>query len=62
MGTNPVRTPGVTVEDVPDGKVDEVLDWAGDDPDRQRVALEAELEGKERVTVIEALEGSDEEE
>lgn len=62
MGTNPVRTPGVTTEDVPDGSVDEVLDWAGDDPDRQRVALEAEMEGKERKTIIEAFEGIDEEE
>lgn len=41
--------------EVPDGTVAEVLDWAGDDPDRRQAALEVERAGKNRKTVIEAL-------
>jgi hypothetical protein len=40
---------------VPDGSVAEVLDWAGDDPDRRAAALAAEKAGKGRVTLIRAL-------
>jgi hypothetical protein len=43
------------VEEVPDGTVAEVLDWAGDDPDRRAAALDAERNGKQRKTVLEAL-------
>ncbi len=39
----------------PDGTVDEVLAWAGDDPDRRAAALEAEKAGKGRKTLIDAL-------
>lgn len=42
--------------DVPDGTVDEVLDWVGDDPDRAQQALQAEQEGQNRSTLIAELE------
>ena len=48
-------TDQISDDAVPAGNVDEVLDWAGDDPDRRSRALAAELGGKQRKTVIEAL-------
>jgi hypothetical protein len=44
------------VEPVPDGTVQEVLDWVGDDPDRAERALEAERLGDGRSTLISKLE------
>lgn len=48
--------PGGTGEEVPDGNADAVLDWAGDDRDRAKRALEAE-EGRDhpRSTLISKL-------
>lgn len=40
---------------VPDGTVDEVLQWAGDDPERRTLALAAEKAGKGRKGIIDAL-------
>lgn len=47
-------------EDVLEGKsVEEVLDWVGDDPDRARIAYDAEqASGKPRKGVTEGLEGN----
>lgn len=40
---------------VPDGSVAQVLAWVGNNPDRRLAALEAERDGKGRVTLIAAL-------
>lgn len=40
----------------PEGTIDEVLAWVGDDPDRAAQALQAEREGKQRATLISELE------
>ncbi len=40
---------------VPAGTVDEVLAWVGDDPGRAARALEAELSGKNRASLVAAL-------
>lgn len=45
----------VDAEEPPDGTVDEVLEWAGDDPDRRTLALAAEKAGKGRKGIIDAL-------
>lgn len=50
-----VEVGGSTVSDVPDGTVAEVLDWAGDDPDRRTRALETEKRGKQRKGILDAL-------
>lgn len=42
--------------EVPTGTVDEVLDWVNDNPSRAADALEAEREGKNRSSLIDALE------
>jgi len=42
--------------DVPQGSVDEVLAWVGDDRDRASRALEAERSGQQRTTLIAKLE------
>lgn len=44
------------MEPVPDGTVQEVLDWVGDDPGRAEQALEAERLGDGRSTLITKLE------
>jgi hypothetical protein len=44
------------VELVPDGTVQDVLDWVGDDPDRAEQALAAETAGLNRSTLIAKLE------
>lgn len=45
-----------TVTDVPDGTVEEVLAWVGDDPARAAAALEAEQDrDTPRVTLIDHL-------
>lgn len=38
--------------EVPDGTVQEVLAWAGDDPARRRAAVVAEKAGKQRKTIL----------
>jgi hypothetical protein len=44
-------------QDVPDGTVQDVKDWVGDDPDRAQAALAAENEKDEpRVTLVDWLE------
>lgn len=40
---------------VPDGTVAEVLEWAGDDPDRRAAALAAEKAGKKRKGILDGL-------
>lgn len=45
-----------TGSDVPDGTVQEVLDWAGEDPDRIQSALNAERAGQNRSSLITELE------
>lgn len=40
----------------PDGTIDDVLVWVGDDPKRAADALDAEQQGRGRKTLIEALE------
>ena len=55
---DPSETPSAASDDgVPDGTVDEVLAWVGDDPDKAARALDAEKSGKDRSTLVEALEG-----
>jgi hypothetical protein len=44
------------VGEVPDGTIAEILAWANDSPERRQAALYAEKQGKERKTLIEALE------
>lgn len=57
-GADPGETPSAASDDeVPDGTVEEVLAWVGDDKDRAARALDAELDGKDRTTLVEALEG-----
>lgn len=45
-----------TTEVVPDGTINEILEWAGDDKDRVQKALDRELEEKGRKTLIDSLE------
>ena len=40
----------------PDGRIENLLAWVGDDPERAKIALERERSGKGRKTAIEALE------
>lgn len=42
--------------EVPKGTVHEVLHWVGDDKEKAQIALDAEKDGAERVTLIHALE------
>ena len=42
--------------DVPTGNMQEVLDWAGDDPDRIQQALNAERAGQNRSSLVTELE------
>lgn len=58
----PVAVASDAASDVPDGTVDDVLDWVDDDPGRAAVALVAERAGKNRSSLIEALESISEEE
>ena len=41
--------------EVPEGTIEQVLEWVGDDPDRAAQAYEAEVVGKGRKTLLEAL-------
>jgi hypothetical protein len=43
--------------EVPDGTVEDVKSWVGDDPERARQALEAERAGQNRSTLVTYLEG-----
>lgn len=43
---------------VPSGTVDDVLDWVGTDPVRAQAALDAEDSGKQRSTLMEALQAT----
>lgn len=43
-------------DETPDGTINEVLEWVGNDTDRANRALEKELEDKGRKTLIDALE------
>lgn len=54
-GPYPSTATTVNVDDVPDGTVTEVLEWAGDDPDRQAAAVEAERQGKRRKGILQAF-------
>lgn len=54
-GEAPAQTASDTEVEVPDGTVADVLEWAGDDPDRRNAALEAEEAGKRRKGVLDAL-------
>ena len=42
-------------DDVPDGTISEVLAWVGDDIVRAEAALQVELEGRRRKTLVDAL-------
>lgn len=42
--------------DVPDGTVQEVLDWVGDDPERAQRALDVERSGQNRSSLVAELE------
>ena len=48
------RLPDLDLE-VPDGTIGDVLAWVGDDPSRAEAALTAELAGKRRKTLVDAL-------
>lgn len=52
----PRTAEGGAAQGPPDGTVQDVLDWVGDDPDRARQALEAERAGQNRSTLISELE------
>jgi hypothetical protein len=43
-------------DDVPEGSIDTVLAWVGDDPGRAQQALDAEQAGQQRTTLITKLE------
>lgn len=43
-------------QDVPDGSVNEVLDWVGDDHERAQRALQVERSGQNRTTLVTELE------
>ena len=43
------------VDVVPDGSIGDILAWVGDDPARAELALEAELAGKRRKTLMDTL-------
>ena len=45
-----------TVGGVPDGTINEVKEWVGNDKDRAQKALDIELEDKGRKTLIDYLE------
>ena len=53
-GDTPAPPPGEG--EVPTGTVDDVKEWVGDDPDRAQQALDAELDGQNRTTLIDWLE------
>ena len=56
----PAVAPAPAAEPAPDFAeltVAEVLEWAGDDAGRRAEALAAELAGKNRKSLVEALEG-----
>lgn len=44
-----------SVEEVPDGNIKEVLAWVDNDKERAQLALDKELEGDERVTLVRDL-------
>ena len=46
----------MAASEVPQGTVQDVLDWVGDDPDRARQALDAEQSGQQRTTLTSKLE------
>lgn len=48
------RLPDLTLE-VPEGTIGDILAWVGDDPARAELALDAELAGKRRKTLVDAL-------
>jgi hypothetical protein len=48
--------PSVDPGKVPEGTIDEVLTWVGNDADRALDALAVEDDGKQRTTLMEALE------
>lgn len=56
--TTPEAQPaeGGSSQGPPEGTINEVLDWVGDDQDRARQALEAERDGQNRQTLISELE------
>ena len=41
--------------EVPEGTIGDILAWVGDDPARAEAALDAELAGKRRKTLVESL-------
>jgi hypothetical protein len=43
-------------EEVPDGTIDDVLNWVGDDPSRASRALTVERAGQNRTTLVSKLE------
>lgn len=42
-------------EEVPEGTIDEVLDWVGDDEAKAKIALDAETAGKNRTSLVNKL-------
>jgi hypothetical protein len=57
-GPEQVTTTTTTTKDsdVPDGTINEVLDWVGDDPDKAQRALDVERTGQNRSSLISQLE------
>jgi len=51
------EAPGIS-EDISEMNTKEVLKWVGDDPDRLAYALEAEVAGKARKTLLRKLRGA----
>lgn len=47
---------GTESDDVPDGTVNEVLDWVGDDSERAQRALDVERTGQNRSSLVSQLE------
>lgn len=55
--SEPAPPPPITTDGVPDGTVDDVLEWVGDDRDRAQQALDNELtRPTPRTTLVEPLE------
>lgn len=45
----------LNVDNVPDGSMEDVLEWVDNDPEKAKLAIEAEEAGKERKTLIKEL-------
>lgn len=45
----------LTIADVPEGSMEDVLHWVDNDPEKAKLAIEAEEQGKDRSSLIKTL-------